>query len=193
MACSTIIKGISEVCGRNIGGLKEVWIGQYGTLTFTYEYLQDLTDPDNPVDILDADGNKIPISISGATLAAGADTFQKFNFVKNTASATNTLNVSDNGANYFDNAVNMYFKRQDGDKRLSVQSLVEGETSALVLDKNGNYWFYGLEDYLNVSEGTVETGAAPSDNNGYNITLSVSESRLPLPVAAAAVTVITGA
>lgn len=193
MACSTIIKGISEVCGRNIGGLKEVWIGQYGTLTFTYEYLMDNTDPDNPVQVLDNDGNPIPISISGATLAAGADTYQKFVFVKNTASATNTLNVSDQGASYFDNAINMYFKRQDGDKRLSVQSLVEGETSALVLDKNGNYWFYGLEDYLNVSEGTVETGAAPSDNNGYNITLSVSESRLPLPVAAAAVTVITGA
>ena len=193
MACSTIIKGISEVCGRNIGGIKEVWIGQYGTLTFTYEYLQDLTDPDNPVDILDADGNKIPVSISGATLAAGADTFQKFNFVKNTASATSTLNVSDNGANYFENAVNMYFKKQDADKRLSVQSLVEGETSALVLDKNGYYWFFGREDYLTVSEGTVETGAAPSDNNGYNITLSVSESRLPLPVAAAAVSAITGA
>ena len=193
MACSTIIKGIATSCGSNLPGVSEVWIGQYGTLTFTYEYLMDTTDPLNPVQVLDNDGNPIPVSISGATLAAGADTFQKFGFRKNTASATNTLTVNDNGSNYFENAINMYFPKQDADKRLSIMSLVQGETSALVKDKNGNYWFYGLDEYLSVSEGTVETGAAPTDNNGYNVTLSVSEKLLPLPVASAAVTVITGA
>ena len=192
MACSTIIQGIAASCGSNLPGIKEVWIGQFDMATFTYTYLMDNTDPLNPVQVLDNDGNPIPVSIATATLATGATTMEKFSFRKNTASATNTLTVNDNGSNYFENAINMYFPKQDADKRLSVMSLVQGETCALVLDKNGNWWFYGMDDYLNVSEGTVETGAAPSDNNGYNITLSVSERLLPLPVADAAVETLTG-
>lgn len=192
MACSTIIQSIAAVCGSNLPGVKQVWIGQYDMATFTYTYLMDNTDPDNPVQVLDADGNPIPVSIATATLATGAETMKQFNFRKNTASATNTLNVNDNGSNYFENAINMYFPRQDADKRLSIMSLVQGETCALVLDKNGNWWFYGLSDFLNVSEGTAETGAAPSDSNGYNVTLSVAEPLLPLPVADAAVETLTG-
>lgn len=192
MACSTIIQGITSSCGSNLPGVAEVWIGKFGDYTFTYEYLMDDTDPDNPVQVLDDDGNPIPISISGATLGTGADVMQKFEFRKNTASATNTLTVNDNGSNFFENAINMYFPKQDTNKRLSVMSLVQGETCALVKDKNGLYWLYGKDEYLSVSEGTVETGAAPTDNNGYNITLSASERLLPLQVASAAVSTMTG-
>ena len=192
MACSTLVREIAASCGSNLPGVKEVWIGAFDMASFTYTYLQDMTDPDNPVDILDNDGNKIPVSIATATLATGASKMVKFNFRKNTASATNTLNVSDNGSNYFENAITMYFPKQDSDKRLSIMGLVQGETCALVHDKNNNWWFYGLEDYLTVTEGTAETGAAPSDSNGYNVTLTATEKSLPLPVATAAVETLTG-
>lgn len=197
MACSTIIRGINQVCGSNIGGVRELWIGAFGMVaTFTYEYLP--TDPDTPVDledpttyVADADGNPIPVSISGVTLATGAETMQKFNFRKGAASATNTLEVSDSGSSFFTNAINCSFPRQDSDKRLSIQSLVEGEACALVKDANGKYWFYGETEPLTVTEGTVETGAQPGDANQYTITISESERRLPLPVADAAVTSLT--
>lgn len=198
MACSTIIRGINQVCGSNIGGIRELWIGAFGMVkTFTYEYLP--TDPSTPVDledpttyVADADGNPIPVSISGVTLATGAETMQKFTFRKGAASATNTLEVSDSGASFFTNAIQATFPRQDSDKRLSIQSLVEGECVALIKDANGRYWYYGENEPLTVTEGSVETGSQSADANQYSITLNESERRLPLPVADAAVTTLTG-
>lgn len=194
MGCPTHILEITSSCGSNLPGVKEVWIGNFGDYSYTYMYLKaDGTETaDASEAVLDADGNAIKSSISAAALGTGAQAMVKFAFRKNTASATNTLTVNDNGTNFFSNAVNMYFPKQDTVKRLSVMSLVQGETCAVVVDKNDNKWLYGHDEYLNVSEGTVETGAAPTDSNGYNITLSVDERQLPLPVSDAAYETMTG-
>ena len=191
MGCPTTILEITSSCGSNLPGVKTLAIGNFGDYSYTYKYLKaDGTETAEAV--LDADGNPIKSSISAAALETGAQVMATFAFRKNTASATNTLTVNDNGTNFFSNAINCYFPKQDTVKRLSIMSLVQGETCALVEDKNGNWWLYGHDEYLSVSEGTVETGAAPTDSNGYNITLSVDERMLPLPVAQAAVDVMLG-
>ena len=194
MGCPTTIIEIASSCGSNLPGVKTLAIGNFGDYTYTYKYYKaDGTETADAAEaVLDADGNPIKSSISGATIGTGGNTMATFAFRKNTASATSTLTVNDNGTNFYTNAVTCYFPRQDTFKRLSIMSLVQGETCALVEDKNGNWWLYGHDEYLSVSEQTTETGAASSDNNGYNVTLSVDERMLPLPVAQAAVDVMLG-
>lgn len=194
MGCPTTIIEIASSCGTNLPGVKTLAIGNFGDYTYTYKYYKaDGTETATEADaVLDADGNPIKSSISAAALGTGASTMTTFAFRKNTASATNTLTVNDNGTNFYTNAINCYFPKQDTFKRLSIMSLVQGETCALVEDKNGNWWLYGHDEYLTVSEQTTETGASPSDSNGYNVTLSVDERMLPLPVATSAVETMLG-
>lgn len=194
MGCPTTILEITSSCGTNLPGVKTLAIGNFGDYSYTYKYLKaDGTETATESEaVLDADGNPIKSSISAATLGTGAEVMAQFAFRKNTASATNTLTVNDNGSNFYTNAINCYFPKQDTFKRLSIMSLVQGQTCALVEDKNGNWWLYGHDEYLTVTEQTTETGAAPSDNNGYNVTLSVDEKMLPLPVASGAVETLLG-
>lgn len=194
MGCPTTIIEIASSCGSNLPGVKTLAIGKFGDYSYTYKYYKaDGTETADAAEaVLDADGNPIKSSISGATIGTGGSTMATFGFRKNTASATNTLTVNENGTNFYTNAITCYFPKQDTFKRLSIMSLVQGETTALIEDKNGNWFLYGHDEYLTVSEQTTETGASPSDSNGYNVTLSVDERMLPLPVAQGAVDVMLG-
>lgn len=194
MGCPTTIIEIASSCGSNLPGVKTLAIGNFGDYSYTYKYYKaDGTETADPAQaVLDADGNPIKSSISAATIEGGGSAMTTFAFRKNTASATNTLTVNDNGTNFYTNAITCYFPKQDTFKRLSIMSLVQGETCALVEDKNGKWWLYGHDEYLSVSEQTTETGASPSDSNGYNVTLSVDEKALPLPVSTSAMQTMLG-
>lgn len=186
MACPVTITAINTACGTNMAGISDVWIGNFGLATYTYAYQQD----EDGHDILDPDGNKIRESITAATLA-GTETMQHFGFRKQTGSMTSTLQVNDNGTNFWQTDIQLVFAKMDTVKRLSIMSLMQGQTSVLVKDNNGNYWMVGIDNYVTMSEGTGETGTAYSDNNAYTITLQDTATILPLPVAAAAVETLT--
>lgn len=193
MSCPVTITSISTSCGTNMAGVSDVWIGNFGLATFTYTYQEtaDSTAQD-PKYVLDPDGNKIKVSIATATLA-GTETMQHFGFRKQTASMTSTLQVNDNGTNFWQTDVVLQFAKIDSAKRLSIMSLMQGETSAIVKDNNGNYWFVGLTNPITMSAGTSETGTAYSDLNGYNITLSDTDTILPLVVETSAFNTLTDA
>lgn len=199
MNCPVTLTGIETACGTNMAGVKEVWLGNFDSFTFTYNYQlkpdyvptpgQEPTDADYVKDI---DGNKIKKSIKTATLKDGAKVMTHFAFRKQTASATSTLTVNDNGTNFWENTVNMVFAKQDQEKRLAVSSICAGQTSALVRDNNGLVTFYGLENEMTMTDGSVETGVSYSDNNAYTITIGTSETILPLPVETEAFNVMAG-
>lgn len=191
MACPVTITAISTACGTNMAGISDVWIGNFGLATYTYKYQEaETSTAETPVYVLDPDGNKIRESITAATLA-GTETMQHFGFRKQTGSMTSTLQVNDNGTNFWQTDIQLVFSKMDTLKRLSIMSLMQGQTSVLVKDNNGNYWMVGIDNYVTMSEGTGETGTAYSDNNAYTITLQDTATILPLPVAAAAVETLT--
>lgn len=197
MACPVTITAISTACGTNMAGISDVWIGNFGLATYTYTY-QQVPNPDyveggtepQYIDVLDADGNKIRETISAATLA-GTEIMQHFSFRKQTGSMTSTLQVNDNGTNFWQTDVQLVFAKMDTGKRLAISALMQGQTSVLVKDNNGNYWMIGVDNYVTMSEGTGETGTAYSDNNAYTITLQDTSLILPLPVADGAVSTLT--
>lgn len=210
--CPITITAIENACGTNLGGVSSVAIGNFGAYSFEYEYqiinsitdteYQELTpseqakyeaEGDNYILYAkDIDGNKIKASIKTATVEQGAEKMKVFGFKTQTANFNQTLNYSENGANFWTQTISLTFAKQDSHKRLSIMSLMQGECVAVVLDANKNKFLVGLNFPLYMTEGTAESGTAFTDNNAYTISLSCSDLELALPISDEAYNAIVG-
>ena len=158
MACSITLNGIQKDCKHNIGGVRKIWIAPYKKGTTT------------------VDSGKIN-AISNV-----AD-FQGYEFTKNTASMTSTLNKDlANGTSYVNTEVIVQFNRMETEKRLEVQTLSIGDLQIIVLDNNGIYWFLGNDAPVEASAGTAQTGTAKSDGNFYNLTFTDESFEYPYEI-----------
>lgn len=176
MACTTYLTNITTSCGSNLPSIKKLYIGTFESGTFTYTYQKNGENQD----VLDADGNQIIESVSGATLNSGADKWVEFSFRKNTSSMNTEMTVNDNGSFYFTNSCDMIFSRIENSKRLSIESLAAGECSMIVVDNNNNTWLIGAENPVSLTTLSATTGTSISDNNQYTVTLSAQESHMPI-------------
>ena len=164
-SCANIKQFTYDACEGNIGGVKKVWVANYIDNAVAYE-------PDSST-------ASTAGVITGWTSGATGATWYEYNFRKNTASMTSTLNVNDNGSSYVSTELNMVFSRMAADKRAAMVALVLSDAMVIVEDCNGNKWFLGETNPVNVSAGTGETGTAKSDNNAYSITLLDDNDRFP--------------
>ena len=163
MACSQVLNGIAADCQTNVGGVREVYIANYGDVT-TIE--------------LDESSNMIKT----ITMADTAK-FKKYAFKKNTSSMTSTLNVDPaNGVNFVQTDLTVVFAKQETVKRMEIAKLSLGELRVIVLDANGKYWFLGQEEFVSATSGTAETGTNRSDGNRYQIVLTDYSSSYPYEV-----------
>lgn len=212
MRCPITLTSISTTCGTNMAGVDSVAIGNFGAYSFEYDYqiidtktateYQALdvaeqakyeAEGDNYIQYAkDIDGNKIKSVIKSATLVSGAETMKVFGFKSQTANFNQSLNYSENGANFWTSTINLTFAKQDSAKRLSIMSLMQGETCAIVTDNNKQKWFVGLNYPLYMTEGTADSGTAFTDNNAYTISLSCSDLELALPISDEAYTTLVG-
>ena len=60
--------------------------------------------------------------------------------------------------------------------------MLMGQTTGIVKDNNGKYWAIGINNPLEGSAGTGETGTASSDANQYTVTISVDDAELPYEI-----------
>ena len=166
MACSQILTSISNDCAKSMGGLKVVYAANY----------------DDVVSIGVEDG-KIT-SITMKTIGSGTTTakFKKFEFRRNTASMTSTLNVDAANGNSINTDVSLSFLKQETAKRLAISALALGELVLLVVDANGLTWYLGREMPVSASAGGAESGTAFTDGNKYTITLQDVSSDFPYEV-----------
>lgn len=163
MSCSQVLNGIAADCQTNVGGIREVYIANYGDVT-TIE--------------LDESSNMIKT----ITMADTAK-FKKYAFKKNTSSMTSTLNVDPaNGVNFVQTDLTVVFAKQETVKRMEIAKLSLGELRVIVLDANGKYWFLGKEEFVSATSGTAETGTNRSDGNRYQIVLTDYSSSYPYEV-----------
>ncbi len=180
MACTTYLTGFSTSCGSNLPSIKKLYIGTFESGNFTYTYQQN----GEAQDVLDADGNKIIESVSGATLNSGADKWVEFSFRKNTSSMNTEMTVNDNQSHYFTNSCDMIFSKIENSKRLSLESVAAGECTMIVIDSNNNTWLIGAENPVSLTTLTATTGTSISDNNQYTVTLSAQEAHMPILIEA---------
>lgn len=168
-SCANIKQFSYDACEGNIGGVKKVWLANYVDGAVAYEQ--------------DSSTASTAGVITGFTSGASSVTWYEYNFRKNTASMTSTLNVNDNGSSYVSTELNMIFSRMAADKRAAVVALVLSDAMAIVEDCNGARWFLGETNPVNVSAGTGETGQQKADNNAYSVTLTDDNDRFPRQMA----------
>lgn len=168
-SCANIKNYQFNACEGNVGGIKRCWISNY--VDNAVEYVAD-----------DSTGSTAGV-ITGWTSGASGTTWYEYKFRKNTASMTSTLNVNDNGSSYVSTELSLIFSRMAADKRAALVALVLSDAMVIVEDCNGNKWFLGETNPVNVSAGGGESGQQKSDNNQYTVTLLDDNDRFPRQLA----------
>jgi len=117
--------------------------------------------------------------------------------LKGSSSFEQTINSSrENGTTFFTQTLNLSLKQLTIKDHKQIKLLSYGRPQAIVEDNNGNLFYCGLRNGLDVTGGTIVTGAAMGDMSGYTITI-VGEEPVPAnfittTLTAAGVTVTSG-
>lgn len=167
------LSSITTSCGSNIPSIKQMWIGNFGSVTPTYAYVTGVTD---------ADGNQVIESVTGLALGTTPEYWVEYAFRKNTCSASSEMTINDNGSHYFTNALNMVFAKQDTNKRLNVEAIASGDCACIYLDGNGKYWIMNLDAEVTLTSASANTGTAVGDSNQYELVLSQDAATMPIEI-----------
>lgn len=161
MACLQTLGGISLDCASSVGGIKEVYIANYNSIS----------------------GVEVENSIITDIATDGAVVFNKYEFRKQTGSMTSTLNVDETaGINYVSTELNLVFTKMETAKRIEIAALAVGQLAVIVKDGNNKYWYLGYNDYVSATAGSANTGTAKGDSNNYSITLKDESDSFPYEV-----------
>ena len=152
---SYTLSGLNAGCKDSVGGVAKIWLADFEAVKWNFK----------------------DTSYTPSTIDTSA--FKVYNLRKGTASMTSTLTVNDNAGSYFTTEVTMNFLKMENAKRLEVMAMLMGQCTGVVKDRNSRYWAIGMENPLEGSAGTGDTGTASSDANQYTVTISVDESELP--------------
>lgn len=188
--CNQTLAGITLDCANNKGGIKTVYIANFGDVT---ETLMVELDPETGEPIKDENGKTKQVDVITKIVMDKEAKFKPYQFRKNTGSMTSTLTADEtNGLNYVTTELSLVFTKMDTAKRIEMSALSLGQLAVIVLDSNGIYWYLTPDDYASASAGTGETGTAKADRNAYTLTLSVENDGYPIEVAESAIKAIIG-
>jgi len=157
MACD-ISLGRLEPCKDSNGGLKAVYFVNWGEVE-GFEYgTGDNTDAIEEI--------------------VGTPNAYRYE-LKGTSSFTQTITSSrENGTTFFQQELALTLKKLSIVDHKQIKLLSYGRPQVIVEDNNGNLFYCGLEHGMDVTGGTIVTGAAMGDLSGYTLTLTGME---PLP------------
>lgn len=166
MACDLTITGRSLPCRDALGGVRKVWICTAAQGTDHW-------------DAIDATG-EVPDTSAAAT-------YNDFLSPKNTSSFTQTINASmENGTVYYTQVLSLVLNKIEASDITMMENLGKGRLSIVVQDNNLNYFVMGHARGCLMTGGTIATGAAMGDLNGFTLEFTAEEvDAAPfLPVAA---------
>lgn len=156
MACA-ITSGRKVPCKSAFGGIKRVYFCNYGDATIT----------------LDSDNEVNTITMDGST------TFFQYD-VKGNSSLTTTITSSrDNGTTFYTQTLALTLPYLDNLTKNEVQLLAAGRPQMIVEDYYGNRFFCGYENGMDLTGGTIVTGAAAGDLSGFTLTMEGMEEFAP--------------
>jgi hypothetical protein len=160
MACD-ISLGRLEPCKDSNGGLKAVYFVNWGdVISFTYGS-GDQTDAIASFDSDDASVNAYRYELKG------------------NSSFTQTITSSrENGTTFFQQELALTLKKLSIVDNKQIKLLAYGRPQVIVEDNNGNLFYCGTEHGMDVTGGTIVSGAAMGDLSGYTLTLTGME---PVP------------
>jgi len=151
MSCD-ISRGRLEPCKDSVGGLNAVYFINKGGITAGY----DVTDTDVIDDL-------------------GTPTAYKFDIKGGSTYTENITSSRENGTTTFEQVLELQLTKLTKEDHKTVKLLAYGSPHILIEDNNGNVFVAGLEHGLDVSGGTIVSGAAMGDMSGYTLTFSGME------------------
>lgn len=156
MACA-LTQGYILDCKDNAGGAKAIWLANFA-------------------------------NVSGVTAASGTISaiakanngrFYKYEQIRGTAEAKEEIQgSSENGTVFYNQSIELALNKMQASLRNEIKLMATAYLVAVVQDRNDNYWYYGETNGLELLAGTIGTGKALGDRNGYGLTLSGQE---PVP------------
>lgn len=165
MSCE-ITRNIEPDC-RDIGGVRELYIGNFVGTQLTYTLTGNL--------------------ITSFHTPAGYSLFT-FPQPLEVAEWTSTPQTSnDNGTTFYNNKIGMSFYQLSADTNDLIDTLVKGRFLIIVLDNNGRYFLLGYDFGATVKVGTIGAGKNASDLNGAKLDFETREKRVVYEVSEAAV------
>jgi len=171
MACTLTIAGRAFPCKTGIGGIKRVWIGQHSLVDWA------------------AIASGAVAGLEGAATA----TLYGFELAKNTGSLQQTVTASvENGTIFYSQVLELYTPVLDAVTNANLQEILTGRLAIIVQDNNDNMLIMGYATGAEVTGGTIGTGTAKGDQNGYQIQFT-AEEQAPAPFLASAAGVPTDA
>ena len=166
--CNQTLNGITLDCSHSLGGIKTVYIANYG-------------------DVESVSADTASGKIVSVTMATSAK-FKPYQFRKQTGSMTSTLTVDETaGVNYVSTELSLVFTKMETAKRLELSALSIGQLAVIVEDSNGVFWFLGKDDYVSATAGGAQTGTAKGDGNNYTLTLRDESDTYPFEIDKSAV------
>jgi hypothetical protein len=160
MSCD-IANGRLEACKDAISGLLNIYFINYGDLE-----IADVNYDSTNTDVIETWVPASQLSLYKYELK-GANGFEQ------------TIQTSrDNGTTFFEQVLTVQLKKQDIATHKNVKLLAYGRPRIVVETRDHQYFLAGLEQGCDVTAGTVSSGTAMGDFNGYNLTFTAME-RIP--------------
>ena len=166
MACTALSKGRGLDCSRIAGGVKNVYFSVYSDFGST-DYAYDGTNPQE-IDTIDFNNKSIfkyvmPLGVANVTDTITGST------ENGTLFFTPTLNIM----------LNKLTKEDQNEIKLLGQSKVRifVELNAKLASGHDAILALGFENGMDLNTGTMDTGAAFGDRNGYTLTFTGLETR----------------
>lgn len=152
--CTALSSGRALDCKDAVGGIKKIFFCQtLGALTI-----------DSSSEII--------------TDIATTTVFQ-YDLPVNTGSMTETIqSSSENGTVFFEQSVNIKLHKLSAADRKQIKLLAQSRLHIFVFDSNDNLFLVGEENAAEMTAGSIATGVAKGDMNGYDMTFTAFE-RIP--------------
>jgi len=173
MACTALTKGRGLDCNRISGGVKFIYFGVY----------DQFTAPIDGTGIVEAAGEVTDIEM-------GSNVLYRYSMPLGVASVTDTIVGSrDNGTIYYTPTAQVLFNRLTKEDQNQIKLL--GATKVVIFAQlnqqlaNGHDVIIclGRVNGMELNAGTMDTGAAWGDKNGYTLTFDGMETE-PFPMVA---------
>jgi len=154
MACDLTL-GRLEPCKDTVGGLKAIYFVNYGDITaYTLEATDEIS------------------AVTGTPSCYQYDIKSASSFTQNVQSDRAT------GTTSYEQVLELTLKKLTVADHKELKLLTYGRPNVLVEDYNGNIFIAGLEHGMEVTGGTIVSGAAMNELSGYTLTLTGME-KLP--------------
>tara|TARA_R100000152_G_C6765903_1_gene190767 strand:+ start:926 stop:1522 length:597 start_codon:yes stop_codon:yes gene_type:complete len=174
MACD-ITRGRLIDCKDTIGGLKAIFICK------AYN---------NNIEAVATIATTEMTTAGFATWSAqsgGATTVFKYDLVPNLSSMTVNINSDNaNGTAFFEQTLSVVLQKIDHDMTNELRLMAYSRAQIFVQDQNDNVFLLGMNNGCHVTGGTVITGTAMGDQNGYTIEWAAQEKDALIQIPASA-------